>query len=117
MIIDRHISFEILRPFCMGLGLLVLVFVGFSAARQLSLAVDGKLHFLQEAFISNTAVQCGFCTSGMILTVSSLLKENPQPTREEIRAHLRGNLCRCTGYWNIFEAIETAVEQQEGGSE
>jgi carbon-monoxide dehydrogenase small subunit len=53
----------------------------------------------------------------MILTVSSLLEENPQPTREEIRAHLRGNLCRCTGYWNIFEAIETAVEQQEGGSE
>jgi aerobic-type carbon monoxide dehydrogenase small subunit (CoxS/CutS family) len=79
------------------------------------LEVDGKLHFLQEAFISNTAVQCGFCTSGMILTVSSLLEENPQPTREEIRAHLRGNLCRCTGYWNIFEAIETAIEQQEEG--
>jgi carbon-monoxide dehydrogenase small subunit len=80
------------------------------------LAVDGKLHFLQEAFVSSTAVQCGFCTPGMILTISSLLEENPQPTREEIRAYLRGNLCRCTGYWNIFEAIETAVERQEGKS-
>jgi carbon-monoxide dehydrogenase small subunit len=80
------------------------------------LAVDGRLHSLQEAFVSSTAVQCGFCTPGMILTISSLLEENPQPTREEIRAHLRGNLCRCTGYWNIFEAIEAAVERQEGKS-
>jgi carbon-monoxide dehydrogenase small subunit len=76
------------------------------------LAQDGQLHVLQQAFIENTAVQCGFCTPGMILTTLNLLEENPQPSREQIQHHLRGNLCRCTGYWNIFEAIHAAAQQE-----
>lgn len=74
------------------------------------LSHNGTLHQLQQAFIDTTAVQCGFCTSGMILTTLNLLDENPQPSREDIQHHLKGNLCRCTGYWNIFEAIHAATQ-------
>jgi carbon-monoxide dehydrogenase small subunit len=80
------------------------------------LAQDGRLHRLQQSFVDHTAVQCGFCTSGMILTTLNLLDENPHPSPEDIRHHLKGNLCRCTGYWNIFEAIHAAT-QEEGGPE
>ena len=66
---------------------------------------DGHLTPLQEAFISEGAVQCGFCTSGMILTAYSLLNENPFPTEEEVLRALSGNLCRCTGYYKIKKAI------------
>jgi carbon-monoxide dehydrogenase small subunit len=79
------------------------------------LARDGQLHPLQEAFIDCTALQCGFCTAGMILTAKSLLDETPHPTREQIRAALQGNLCRCTGYWNIIEAVEQAGHAEVQG--
>ena len=68
-------------------------------------APDGKLHPLQEAFLDHGAVQCGFCTSGMILTAKALLDEKPNPTEEEIREHIRGTMCRCTGYAQIVKAI------------
>ncbi|MBS3920324.1 MAG: (2Fe-2S)-binding protein [Deltaproteobacteria bacterium] len=68
--------------------------------------VDGNLHPIQRSFIENGAVQCGFCTSGMILSAKALLDENPKPTEEEIRTAISGNLCRCTGYLQIIEAIK-----------
>lgn len=72
---------------------------------------DGSLHPLQNAFLEHGAVQCGFCTPGMILTGKALLDENPQPTEEEIREYIRGNLCRCTGYTQIVQAIkDTSVK-------
>ena len=74
------------------------------------LAKGTDLHSVQQAFLEYGAVQCGFCTSGMILTTKALLDENPNPTREEIIATIRGNLCRCTGYVKIVEAIEHAAE-------
>jgi carbon-monoxide dehydrogenase small subunit len=67
---------------------------------------DGGLHPVQESFLNHGAVQCGFCTPGMILTGKALLDENPQPTEEEIREYIRGNLCRCTGYTQIVKAIK-----------
>lgn len=70
------------------------------------IAVDGKLTPLQEAFIEEGAVQCGFCTPGMILSSTALLDENPRPTRQEIQKALEGNLCRCTGYNKIIDAVE-----------
>jgi carbon-monoxide dehydrogenase small subunit len=74
------------------------------------LAKDGRLHPLQEAFIKHFAVQCGFCTPGFILAAKSLLDENPDPTEEEVRKWLAGNLCRCTGYVKIIEAILAVAE-------
>lgn len=70
------------------------------------LAQGDELHPLQKAFLKNGAVQCGFCTPSMILTATSLLKENPAATEEEIRDYMRGNLCRCTGYVQIIKAIK-----------
>ncbi len=69
------------------------------------LARDGQLHPLQQAFIDHFAVQCGFCTSGMLLSAKALLDKNPHPTEEEVREGISGNLCRCTGYVKIVEAI------------
>jgi len=66
---------------------------------------DGTLHPLQEAFVENAAIQCGFCTPGMILSAKSLLDEIPHPTEEEVRQALSGNLCRCTGYTKIVQAV------------
>lgn len=74
------------------------------------LAKDGKLDPLQEAFIKYGAVQCGFCTPGMIMSAKGLLLHNPKPTREEIKKAIAGNLCRCTGYLKIIEAIEAVAE-------
>ncbi len=67
---------------------------------------DGGLHPIQNSFLENGAVQCGFCTPGMILTGKALLDENPQPTEEAIREYIRGNLCRCTGYTQIVKALK-----------
>jgi carbon-monoxide dehydrogenase small subunit len=75
------------------------------------LAQDGKLHPLQEAFAEHHALQCGYCTPGMILSSMALLKKNPHPTREQIRKGISGNLCRCTGYIHIVDAVEDAARQ------
>jgi len=74
------------------------------------LAVDGELHPLQEAFVKYYASQCGFCTPGMILTVKAYLDVNPDPTEQEIREVLEANLCRCTGYEKVVEAVMAVVE-------
>ena len=70
------------------------------------LAKGGELHPIQEAFVEHGAIQCGFCTPGMILSAKALLEENPKPSEEEIRRGISGNLCRCTGYVKIVEAIQ-----------
>ena len=74
------------------------------------------LHPLQQAFIDYGAVQCGFCTPGMLMTARALLDDNPRPTREEIRDAISGNLCRCTGYRKIVDAIEEAADVIAGAS-
>lgn len=71
---------------------------------------DGRLHPVQQAFIEHGAIQCGYCTPGMILSSVALLKENPQPSEPEVRAYLSGNLCRCTGYVRIVQAVLAAAE-------
>jgi carbon-monoxide dehydrogenase small subunit len=71
---------------------------------------DGKLGSLQRAFINHNAVQCGFCTPGMIISARALLNRNPRPSEMEIRQAIAGNLCRCTGYTRIVEAVQEAVE-------
>ncbi|MEQ8187106.1 MAG: FAD binding domain-containing protein [Candidatus Eremiobacterota bacterium] len=76
------------------------------------LAGNGILHPLQEAFVKYGAIQCGFCTPGMVLTAMNILKKNPEPSREEIRKGISGNLCRCTGYQKIVDAIETVAGEQ-----
>ncbi|HOK07401.1 MAG TPA: (2Fe-2S)-binding protein [Syntrophales bacterium] len=79
------------------------------------LGAEGCLHPVQEAFVQCGAVQCGYCSPGMILTALALIKENPAPTREEIRKALSGNLCRCTGYQKIVDAVEEAARVTRGG--
>ena len=69
------------------------------------LASDGNLHPIQEAFIKHGAIQCGFCTPGMVMSAKALLDENPEPTEQDVRKAISGNLCRCTGYAKIVEAI------------
>ena len=71
------------------------------------LETDGELHPVQKAFIEHGAIQCGFCSSGMILSAKNLLDKNPKPTELEIRSALSGNLCRCTGYQKIVEAVKS----------
>ena len=80
------------------------------------LAADGKLHPLQEAFVRHDALQCGFCTSGMILNAYGLLMKNPKPTREEIVSGMEDNLCRCGAHTRIIQAIQTAAQNMAGGS-
>jgi carbon-monoxide dehydrogenase small subunit len=77
----------------------------------LSLPQAGTLHPVQEAFIEHGAVQCGFCTPGMVLSAVHLLDRNPGPNREEIREGLSGNLCRCTGYMKIVDAVEASARK------
>ena len=77
---------------------------------------DGQLHAIQEAFVECTAAQCGYCTPGMIMSAYALLKENRDPSEEEIKESISGNLCRCTGYYQIVEAIQLAAQKlAEGG--
>jgi aerobic carbon-monoxide dehydrogenase small subunit len=73
------------------------------------LTQDGQLHRVQEAFTETGAVQCGFCTPGLIVATADLLERNPQPSEDEIREALSGNLCRCTGYAKIFDAVRLAA--------
>ncbi len=79
------------------------------------LAQNGKLHPLQEAFIQHDALQCGFCTSGMILTAYSFLRDHPQPTRDEIIKGMDQNLCRCGAHPRMVDAIATAADAMKGG--
>lgn len=72
---------------------------------------DGKLHPLQENFLKSGAIQCGFCTPGMIMSAYALLLENPNPTEEEIKDAIAGNLCRCTGYKQIIDAVEKSAKE------
>ena len=74
------------------------------------LADDGQLTKLQQSFSDHHALQCGYCTPGMLMSATALLRENVSPSDEEIRKALQGNICRCTGYWNIFEAVKAASE-------
>ena len=78
------------------------------------LATNGELHPIQEAFRDQHGLQCGFCTPGMMITAVQILERNPNPSEEEIRAGLRGNLCRCTGYHNIVGAVKQASEIMGG---
>jgi len=73
------------------------------------LAEDGRLHRVQEAFVAAGAVQCGFCTPGLVVATADLLEHNSDPTEDEIREALSGNLCRCTGYAKIFDAVRLAA--------
>jgi carbon-monoxide dehydrogenase small subunit len=75
-----------------------------------SLSKGDVLHPIQEAYIEEGAVQCGFCTPGFIMTTKALLEESPEPTESEIREYLKGNLCRCTGYVNIVKAVQRAAQ-------
>jgi aerobic-type carbon monoxide dehydrogenase small subunit (CoxS/CutS family) len=79
------------------------------------LEADGKLHPLQQAFIDHDALQCGYCTSGMILTAVGLLERNPSPTRDEIISGLEDNLCRCGAHTRIIDAVEEASNVMKGG--
>lgn len=78
---------------------------------------NGLLHPIQQAFIEKGAVQCGYCTPGMVLSAKALLDQNPDPTVEEIKEGISGNLCRCTGYQQIIEAVEDAAQRLKTTSE
>ena len=81
------------------------------------LASDGQLHPMQQAFHESHALQCGYCTPGMIMQACDLLKDNPDPSEQEIREGLEGNLCRCTGYHNIVRAVQHAAAAMREGTE
>ena len=79
-------------------------------------AANGEFHVVQQAFVEHGAVQCGFCTPGMILATLDLLRRIPDPTREDVRRELSGNLCRCTGYQKIVDAVMAAARLVNGGT-
>ena len=81
------------------------------------LSANGALHPMQQAFRDNHALQCGFCTPGMVMAALDLLRDNPEPTDQEIRDGLEGNLCRCTGYQNIVRAVRAAAAAQATGAQ
>ena len=82
---------------------------GASVTTVEGLGREGELTPLQQAFSHQHALQCGYCTPGMLMSASALLASNPSPSEEEIRIALQGNICRCTGYWNIIEAVQAAA--------
>jgi carbon-monoxide dehydrogenase small subunit len=77
---------------------------------------DGTLHPVQQGFVAEHGLQCGYCTPGMLMTSYALLRDHPRPTEDEIRWAISGNLCRCTGYVNIVKAIQHAARLQDGGA-
>jgi carbon-monoxide dehydrogenase small subunit len=77
------------------------------------LATEGKLHPVQEGFWEHHGLQCGYCTPGMIMTAAQIIERNPDPSEEEIRHGLEGNLCRCTGYQNIVQAVQCAAKKMK----
>lgn len=81
------------------------------------IAAEGEMHPIQESFVEKGAVQCGFCTPGMIISSKGLLDENPKPTREEVREALKDNICRCTGYVKIVDAVMDASTKMDTDSE
>jgi len=87
---------------------------GYEILTTEGLEVNGKLDPIQQAFIDHQAIQCGFCTPGMIMSAKALLNTNPNPSKEDIKTALEGNLCRCTGYQQIIEAIEDAAQLSKG---
>ena len=78
------------------------------------LADGDQLSPLQQSFSEHHALQCGYCTPGMLMSATALLRDNPSPSEDEIRKALQGNICRCTGYWNIFKAVKAASGQEVG---
>ena len=96
---------------CLALGLAC---AGRRVKTVEGMAQGGKLHPLQEAFAELGAAQCGYCTPAFLLAAEALLSENPRPVREEIKQALSGNLCRCTGYIKIYEAVELAAARLRG---
>ncbi len=80
------------------------------------LAEDGKYHPIQESFHDEHGLQCGYCTPGMMMSAAYFLERNPEPEREDIREALEGNICRCTGYQNIVDAVESAAEEMRAGA-
>ncbi|MEE8518791.1 MAG: (2Fe-2S)-binding protein [Dehalococcoidia bacterium] len=88
--------------------------VGKSVTTVEGLAEDGTLHPVQQAFVDNFGLQCGYCTPGMMLLTKSLLDENPDPSREEIVRYMGGNICRCTGYAGILASVEAAAVALKG---
>jgi aerobic-type carbon monoxide dehydrogenase small subunit (CoxS/CutS family) len=96
---------------CLVLGLAV---EGREVTTIEGMAIDGEMHPLQQTFADLGAAQCGYCTPGFLLTAKELLARNPDPDRDEIRAALAGNLCRCTGYIKIYEAVELAAARMRG---
>jgi len=103
VLIDGKAVKSCLFPAMRARGKEVITIEGISGNRR------SELHPLQEAFIEHFSVQCGYCTPGMIMTAKALLDENPKPTEEEVKEYLRGNLCRCTGYTKIIEAVLAAA--------
>ena len=103
------------KPFlsCLLLGLNA---VGHEVDTVEGLARDGSLHPLQQAFVETGAAQCGYCTPGFLMAAKSLLGEEPRPTRQCLKDALAGNLCRCTGYLKIYEAVELAAERMAPGA-
>lgn len=90
---------------------------GHSVTTIEGLADGEQLHPMQQAFREEHGLQCGFCTPGMVMASVSLLEENPDPTEHEVRSGLEGNLCRCTGYHNIVQAVLSAAQQKSGAAE
>ena len=94
-----------------------LLLAGLAADRDIitveSLASDGRLHPIQQAYVDHTAFQCSYCTPGFILTTKALLEENPDPSTDEIKAYLAGNLCRCGSYLKILDAVHDAAERMK----
>ena len=97
-------------------GILAVQASGSTITTVEGLAINGELHPVQAAFKENHGLQCGYCTSGMVMSVVALLNENPKPSDPEIREALEGNICRCTGYQGIVEAVQLAAERIAAGA-